>query len=1659
MSVAFVWETWTTTVHRHPLADECGGWVRDMDDYRSSSSIGRWVWRLGERHGRLPSIVIHWQTSVAFVWETWTTTVHCHPLADECGVCVRDMDDYRSSSSIGRWVWRLDERHGRLPFIVIYWQVSVAFGWETWTTTVHCHPLADECGVCVRDMDNYRSSSSIGRWVWRLGERHGRLPFIVIHWQMSVAFVWETWTTTVHRHPLAGECGVCVTDIDDYRSSPSIGRWVWRLGERHGRLPFIVIHWQVSVAFVWQTWTTTVHRHPLAGECGVCVRDMDDYRSSSSIGRWVWRLCERHGRLPFIVIHWQVSVAGGWETWTTTVHRHPLADECGGWVRDMDDYRSSSSIGRWVWRLGERHGRLPFIVIHWQMSVAGGWETWTTTVHRHPLADECGGWVRDMDDYRSSSSIGRWVWRLGERHGRLPFIIIHWQMSVAFVWETWTTTVHCHPLADECGVCVRDMDDYRSSSSIGRWVWRLGERHGRLPFIVIHWQMSVAVGWETWTTTVHRHPLADECGVCVRDMDDYRSLSSIGRWLWRLCERHGRLPFIVIHWQVNVAFGWETWTTTVHCHPLAGECGVCVTDMDDYRSSPSIGRWVWRLCERHGRLPLIVIHWQVSVAFVWETWTTTVHRHPLAGECGGWVRDMDDYRSSSSIGRWVWRLGERHGRLPFIVIHWQMSVAVGWETWTTTVHRHPLADECGGWVRDMDDYRSSSSIGRWVWRVGERHGRLPFIVIHWQMSVAVGWETWTTTVHHHPLADECGVCVRDMDDYRSLSSIGRWVWRLCERHGRLPFIVIHWQMSVAVGWETWKTTVHRHPLADECGGWVRDMDDYRSSSSIGRWVWRLCERHGRLPFIVIHWQMIVAFVWETWTTTVHRHPLAGECGVWVRDMDDYRSSSSIGRWVWRLGERHGRLPFIVIHWQVSVAFGWETWTTTVHCHPLADECGVCVRDMDNYRSSSSIGRWVWRLGERHGRLPFIVIHWQMSVAFVWETWTTTVHCHPLADECGVCVRDMDDYRSSSSIGRWVWRLCDRHRWLPFIAIHWQVSVAIGWETWTTTVHRHPLAGECGVCVTDMDDYRSSSSIGRWVWRLCERHGRLPFIVIHWQVSVAFVWETWTTTVHRHPLAGECGVCVRDMDDYRSSSSIGRWVWRLCERHGRLPFIVIHWQMSVAFVWETWTTTVHRHPLAGECGVCVTDIDDYRSSPSIGRWVWRLGERHGRLPFIVIHWQVSVAFVWQTWTTTVHRHPLAGECGVCVRDMDDYRSSSSIGRWVWRLCERHGRLPFIVIHWQVSVAFVWETWTTTVHRHPLAGECGVCVRDMDDYRSSSSIGECGVCVGDMDDYRSSPSIGRWVWRLCGRHGRLPFIVIHWQVSVAFVWETWTTTVHRHPLAGECGVCVRDKDDYRSLSSIGRWVWRLCERHGRLPFIVIHWQVSVAFGWETWTTTVHYHPLAGEGRVCVRHMDEYRSSSYIGRWVWRLCERHGRLPFIVIHWQVSVAFGWETWTTTVHCHPLAGEGRVCVRDMDDYRSSSSIGRWVWRLCERHGRLPFIVIHWQVSMTYACLRKDMDICRPTTIADEWIWYNCVGMKHTWKGVCTGDAMFYSEHSIFAQMKWRTNCSHITAVTYYCVHCGSNLESRVCITLFYLTITLLEFCMVCLWDAAQVACLLVLG
>ena len=37
-------------------------------------------------------------------------------------------------------------------------------------------------------------------------------------------------------------------------------------------------------------------------------------------------------------------------------------------------------------------------------------------------------------------------------------------------------------------------------------------------------------------------------------------------------------------------------------------------------------------------------------------------------------------------------------------------------------------------------------------------------------------------------------------------------------------------------------------------------------------------------------------------------------------------------------------------------------------------------------------------------------------------------------------------------------------------------------------------------------------------------------------------------------------------------------------------------------------------------------------------------------------------------------------------------------------------------------------------------------------------------------------------------------------------------------------------------------------------------------------------------------------------------------------------------------------------------------------------------------------------------------------------------------------------TAVMYICVNCGSNLESRVCITLLYLTITLLECCMVCL-------------
>ena len=51
-----------------------------------------------------------------------------------------------------------------------------------------------------------------------------------------------------------------------------------------------------------------------------------------------------------------------------------------------------------------------------------------------------------------------------------------------------------------------------------------------------------------------------------------------------------------------------------------------------------------------------------------------------------------------------------------------------------------------------------------------------------------------------------------------------------------------------------------------------------------------------------------------------------------------------------------------------------------------------------------------------------------------------------------------------------------------------------------------------------------------------------------------------------------------------------------------------------------------------------------------------------------------------------------------------------------------------------------------------------------------------------------------------------------------------------------------------------------------------------------------------------------------------------------------------------------------------------------------------------------------------------------------------------LFSQMRSRTNYSHVTAVTYICVHCGSNLESRECITLLYLTITHLELCMVCL-------------
>ena len=51
------------------------------------------------------------------------------------------------------------------------------------------------------------------------------------------------------------------------------------------------------------------------------------------------------------------------------------------------------------------------------------------------------------------------------------------------------------------------------------------------------------------------------------------------------------------------------------------------------------------------------------------------------------------------------------------------------------------------------------------------------------------------------------------------------------------------------------------------------------------------------------------------------------------------------------------------------------------------------------------------------------------------------------------------------------------------------------------------------------------------------------------------------------------------------------------------------------------------------------------------------------------------------------------------------------------------------------------------------------------------------------------------------------------------------------------------------------------------------------------------------------------------------------------------------------------------------------------------------------------------------------------------------------------------LTAVTYIYVHCGSNLESRLCITLLYPIITHLEFCMVYPRDAALVACLLVLG
>ena len=52
----------------------------------------------------------------------------------------------------------------------------------------------------------------------------------------------------------------------------------------------------------------------------------------------------------------------------------------------------------------------------------------------------------------------------------------------------------------------------------------------------------------------------------------------------------------------------------------------------------------------------------------------------------------------------------------------------------------------------------------------------------------------------------------------------------------------------------------------------------------------------------------------------------------------------------------------------------------------------------------------------------------------------------------------------------------------------------------------------------------------------------------------------------------------------------------------------------------------------------------------------------------------------------------------------------------------------------------------------------------------------------------------------------------------------------------------------------------------------------------------------------------------------------------------------------------------------------------------------------------------------------------------------MLYSEHSIFAQMKSRTNYSHVTAVTYICVHYGSTLQSLIGITLLYLTITLLQ-------------------